>query len=201
MNINEKILEVVTYSVLLASSIFAFASVGHYFYKGEKDKEIVRKFITTKGIFYFALAVTVFCYDGLCKKDLTLTTLLTICLAIFETAQNIMQAKEEGYFEKANKLLKNIEIGDIKKIEILHRFCIQKIDLLESNASISKRKLIYEQIYDYLKYYEEAKEFLDLFKLYIESKKELEDIIKSESEWFENFKYECIEVVKLPEIY
>ncbi len=201
MNIVEKILIVVIYVVLLYCFVFVFVSAGHYFYKGDKDKEMVRKFIITKGKIYFVLAVALFCYDGIYKKDLTLTTLLTICLAIFETAQNIMQAKAEGYWENANKIMKNTVMSDMKKVEILYRYCNQKMELLRTNATISNRKLIYEQIYDYLKYYQEANEFLETFRLYIDRKKELEDVIKAEDQWFENFQSECIEVVKLPEIY
>lgn len=201
MNIIETTKVIVIYCILLWCFIFSFSSASHFFYKGDTDKKIIRKFIITKGFFYLVLAVAIIIYDGIYKVDLSITSLLTICLAIFETAQNIMQAKAEGYFEKVNKIMKNIEMGDIKKVEILYRYCNQKMELLRTNATISNKKLIYEQIYDYLKYYQEAKEFLETFRLYIVGKKELEDVIKAESLWYEDFKYECIEIVKLPEVY
>ena len=59
---------------------------------------------------------------------------------------------------------------------------------------------MFEQIYDYLKYYEDAESFLAIYRMFVNGEKTLDDVYAAETGFCEKFKNSCIEVVKVPGI-
>lgn len=189
---------VLYYTMILFSIIFSYCNAINYFYYSKESKNHTFNFIIVKGILYLVLAIMTLIYTFFTDDSLKIGAVATICIALFEAIQNIIQGKAEKFKMKANELLEQQEMGVLKKIEFLDEFCREKLETLRRDATLANKKLVYEQIYDYLKYYEDAESFLAIFRMFINGEKTLDDVCTAETDFYGEFKNSCIEVVKVP---
>lgn len=191
-------MEILYYICIILSAVFSFCNSVYYYYYGEESKKRTWNFIVIKGVLYLFLAIVTMIFTFWGEESSKLVGMSSVCIALFEASQNILQGKAEKFKMKMDLELKERKMGDLRKIELLEMFCREKLETLEGNNSSANKQLIYEQLYDYLKYYEGANKLFIAYKEYEEGKKNLDNILDIENAFFEDFKMECIEIVKMP---
>ena len=135
-NIEEEIKMIMLYyTTILFSIIFSFCSAVNYFYYSKESKNHTFSFIIVKGTLYLVLAIMTFIYTFFTDDSLQIVALATICIALFEAIQNIIQGKAEKFKMKANELLEQKEMGNLKKIEFLDEFCREKLETLRRDRT------------------------------------------------------------------
>ncbi len=200
----EIFIQILSKVILGICILLSLSSIPVFFFsKEKKNKKRIRGYIYFKGILYFILAVGSTVYDLLINQNFSPATVLTICIAFLETTQNIITVKSEQYYEKANEIMekcnneKDTRQKDIKKI---FAYCSEKLQPLKRpHASLDDKKLAYEQIHDYLKYYLCAEEFFAVFDRYMKNQCDINAVDKSLCEVKENLEMYATEIVKIPQ--
>lgn len=172
------------------------------FYPNDKNsREKIRNFIFIKGIFYFLIAILTFLEEIVNNNNYSMLVLFTICVSIFETSQNIIQIKADNFIEKANRKLKDASTKDctLKNIEKLYMYCSEQLDFIRREPTEDREQLVYEKIYDYLKYYKISNEFFNKFNEYRNRKCDLDEVYNALDRWKNDMDYYALEIVKLPE--
>ncbi len=200
----ETMIEYLSWSGVFFCILVAIGSISAFFFvKDKESKRKMRKFIYIKGILYFILAVSSMVYDLLINQNFSPATVLTICIAILETVQNIVTVKSEQYHEKADELMekcnseKHSHLKDVEKIFV---YCSEKLEPLKRpHATLDDKKLAYEQIHDYLKYYLCANKFFVTFDRYMKNQCDIQAVNDSLCEVKKNLEMYATEIVKTPQ--
>ena len=189
---------------LAVFTLVALSSLGHFFFSKDKySQKRIRSFVKTKGILYFFLAIGAIIYEIFTLNNYSPTVVLTIYIAVFETVQNIAQARAEEYQEKVQQALENHANKNdhtLKNIEKIFVFCTEVLEPLKHGHKTEDNiKLAYEQIYDYLKYYSCADQFFNVFDDYINNLCSIDDVDKALCAWKTEFECSVTKIVKVPE--
>lgn len=171
-----------------------------YFPSDKAGREKVRRFIFIKGISYIILAFVTIIELVVGSSDLMVPS-LTIFIAIMEAVQNIIHVKVEQFNETV-KEKQNQSKGDrgfLKESEKLYMYCYDQIVRLENNSSSDLEQLVFETVYDCLKYYGTANNFILVFNNYRKRKCTYADLQRALDEWKEDFQSYGTEIVKNPE--
>jgi len=200
----ETMIEYLSWGILLICVVVSVVSTSAFFFSKDKgNKKRVWRFIYFKGILYFILAVGSTVYDLLINQNFSPATVLTICIAFLETTQNIITVKSEQYYEEADELMekcnseKDTRQKDIEKIFV---YCSEKLQPLKRpHATLDDKKLAYEQIHDYLKYYLCAEEFFVTFDRHMKNQCDIQAVDESLCEVKKNLEMYATEIVKIPQ--
>lgn len=170
-----------------------------YFPYDKSSREKVRKFVFIKGSSYMILAVVTI-IELLIGSSNLVVPCLTIFITIMEAIQNIIQSKAEQFIETAEELMDDCKKNRsfYKEAEMLYIYCNEQIERLRVNTSPDLEQLVFEKIYDCLKYYSTANKFILTFNNYRELKCTYEDLQKALDEWKEDFQSYGVEIVKNP---
>ena len=190
--------------LLYVCVLFTVSSLCYFFFPKDKyAQKRIRTFIKIKGILYLILAVAAVIFDCLSSKEYSITTALTIYIAVFETVQNLAQARAEEYQEKAQQALENLANQNdhtLKDIEKIYVFCTEALEpLMHGHKTKDNIKLAREQIYDYLKYYSCADQFFKVFDDYTNNLCGIDDVDKALCTWKTEFEGSASKIVKVPE--
>lgn len=195
----EQILLTVYGVILFLCFVYAIRKCSNFFFFNTDSEKEINKFIKTKGKIYIVLCVTSIIFTFLLEDKYGVVIINTVCIALFEAIQCLFQARSSDFKIDVQERMNNIKRGELKSIELLDEFCISKLDELGLNHTETARQLIYEEMNDYLKYYEEANRLLEEIKNYNFKENNIERLKKIEEEFISNFQYTCIRIVKVPE--
>lgn len=196
-------MEKVSFIILICCIFIPLVGINFLWPSDSASREKTRKYLIAKGVAYLILAAVSIVYDFIIHHNYSPSILLTICIAIFESFQILIQEKamqmqreaeavEKAYQEQNNSFLKNIEL--------LFCYCsTQLIVMKEAHETIEARQLAYEKVSDYLKYYYCANHFLDLFSKYVDGKGNYDDIDAALCELKVDMEMYVTEIVKTPE--
>lgn len=175
--------------------------INAYFPYDKVSRSKTRKFIYCKGIIYGALAIFTLLDEFVLESSYSLVPYLSIYIAIMESIQNIVQSKADEFLENVNERLRSYQKSRTFKMESEHLYiyCYQEISRLESERNPDLEQLVFEKVYDCLKYYSSANNFLSVFKGYREKRYNYSELLKALSDWEQEFEIYGIEVVKNPE--
>lgn len=193
-------LKIYVFFIYLCVSIFVMTNA--YFPYDKTSRKKVRRFSYCKGILYGVLAMVTVVDEFFLNASYSLVPYLTIYIAIMEAVQNVIQSKAEEFLEKANEKLHTCQKNKSfkKESEMLYIYCYQQISRLESGRNPDLERLIYEKVYDCLKYYTLADDFMSKFDDYRNEKCGYAELLKALDDWEEDFEMYGIEVVKNPEM-
>ena len=198
----EQNLLVIYGSVLLLCFVYAICKCSNFFFFDKRSEKEINKFIETKGKVYIVLGITSIFYTFILDDKYEVIIINTVCIALFEAIQCIFQARSSDFKidvqEKMNNI-KHIKRSEQQSIKLLNDFCISKLYELGSNPTEAEKQLIYEELNDYLRYYEDANKLLEEIKNYNLKENDIERILKIQEDFISDFKYTCIRVVKVPE--
>lgn len=182
--------------------VFSICSmINAYFPYDKVSRSKTRKFNYCKGIIYGALAIFTLVDEFVLESSYSLVPYLSIYIAIMESIQNIVQSKADEFLENVNERLRSYQKSRTFKMESEHLYiyCYQEISRLESERNPDLEQLVFEKVYDCLKYYSSANNFLSVFKGYREKRYNYSELLKALSDWEQEFEIYGIEVVKNPE--
>ena len=166
-------------------------------------REKTRKYLIAKGTVYLILVIVSIVYDIMIHHNYSPSILLTICIAIFEGFQILIQEKAIHLQNDAEAVAKTFQEQNNsfhKNIERLFCYCSNQLTAMkEARETVDARQLAYEKISDYLKYYYCANHFLDLFSKYVDGKGDYDDIDTALCELKVDMEMYVTEIVKTPE--
>lgn len=191
----------IIYSAFLLITLVSITWSAKLYYKhDERSIKEINRFTRQKGCAYLIYAALTFIFAFFAKDTFNLLVIFSICLSLNDGILTIAEGKSNDFDLQAKKALENAKQNttDLKQVERLDEFCRIEIDKLTDRSSSSERKLRYEVILEYVKYYEEADLFIKTFNDYVNGKAVKEDVVTAEENFFEDMKYSVIEIVKLP---
>ena len=175
-----------------------YANINYFFWDKESE-DTINEFMITKGKLYIVLCIVSLVFTFIVEDIYNIIIMVTVYIAIFEGIQSILSAKANKYKSDVGEKLKNHKRGMLKEIELLDQYCRIKLAELEQNSTSENAHLIYEEVYEYLKYYFEAKEFLNALHECKNGKIDMKKLYSLEDAFIEEFKWSCIRTVKMPE--
>lgn len=178
-----------------------YSMINAYFPYDKVSRSKTRKFSYCKGILYGVLALVTLVDEFVFKSSNSLVPYLSIYIAIMEAVQNVVQSKADEFLEDVNEKLRSCQKNRTfkKDSEKLYIYCYQQISRLKSGRDPEMEQLVFEKVYDCLKYYASANNFLAIFKDYREKKCNYSELLKALEDWEEKFQAYGIEVVNNPE--
>lgn len=195
-------MEKLSYAIIMCFVVIPMTSAYFLFPRDPKSEERVRQYIFIKGIVYLILAFGITIYDLAIRHSYSPTTLLTICISLFEGFQILAQELAYRNQKKADAIVKEYQRQTdpfLKNVEKLFGYCsAQLASIRDSHETVVAKQLAYEQVYDYLKYYYCANRFLELFKKYINGVGELTDIDVALCELKADLELTVTTIVKIP---
>ena len=87
----------------------------------------------------------------------------------------------------------------LKEVEKLYIYCCEEIERLKGGHNPDLEQLVFEKVFDCLKYYKTANNFILTFNNYRKKECTYEDLQRALDEWKEEFQCFGEEIVKNPE--